>query len=305
MTLNHVLSAVRELILDQETTSDTFDHRRTEFAKRFPQLEQKEIDDLAAIAPERMQVYTELIYNGELSMLRWVYPITFAVLTRLKQLEGEPSLERQYFFGIVRELHRFRAWRSDSSRLLAGNFQDFMIESKPDLQQAWPGLLDIIDYEKTAVDVFYAPDVPHREMTLSQLEAFSVGELLDLPVFMPGFVALRKFQYDVLPLGVQWRDEGKIPGHLPGRSDNQAVCGRDVETLMPRWLAVDKAAHHALRQLSSAESLTLNDVAGVYLEAQTWPEDQTEEIQFQRFFQALVEWISAGVICVKHGLVSC
>ncbi len=201
MTLKYLLSAVRELILDKEATPGSLENRQAEFAERFPYLDKTELDDLAAIKPDSMRVYNELIYNGELSMLRWIYPITFAVMARLKKISGDDQEERKYFNGIVRELHQFRAWRSDSSRLLAVNFQYFMVETKPYLRQEWPGLLDIIEYEKTAVDVFYAIDVARRDTTLAQMSALSVGELMDLPVFIPAMVARRKFTYDVLPLG--------------------------------------------------------------------------------------------------------
>ncbi len=300
MTLNHLLSAVRELLLDEETKAEAIDNRRAEIAKRFPQLEKTEVDDLATIAPERMRVYTELIYNGEVSMLRWVYPVTFAVLSRLMKIEDDANARRTFFFDLIRKLHRFRAWGSDSSRLLAANFQDFFIETKPDLQKSWPGLLDIIDYEKTSVDVFYALDVPHRAMAVTQLSTLSVGELLDLPVFVPACVAMRKFQHDVMQLGAQWRDEDKLPDHLPSRSENLAVCGRDVQSLMPKWLTMDGAAYDTICHVSSAGYMTLNGVAAIYLQKQSWPDEQTEEIQFRRFFQELVTWFSAGVICVKN-----
>lgn len=288
MPLNHILSAVRQLILD-ESTPDISERGRCQYlAERFPDLTESEVNDLAEIPPDRMGVYTRLIFNGERTMLKWVYPVTFAALHRIDADVDE--------FNLMRDLHRHRPWTSQSSRELADIFQDYVVHRRLDWQSACPALLDLIESEKTSLQVFYALDFPHNPIDIAQWNRFSVGELLEQPVIIPPYIALRTFACDIVEFTRRYRREDSLPDDWPAMTTTHAVCSRDPETLMPRWLTLSDPAFCALSAITPATPTLANDLAQHYIEAATPELRADEQALFQSFFTFLSQASGIGAI---------
>ena len=134
---------MRVLILDGSALPIEPRQRRARLAEQFPRLSASEVDDLAEVPPDRLAVYTDLVFAGERAALRWAFPISFAVIAALTPTSptcGGDDWE------LMRDLHRFRPWRSASSRELAQLFQAYLIEKRAGLIERWSGLAELVDY---------------------------------------------------------------------------------------------------------------------------------------------------------------
>lgn len=302
MALADVLSAVRQLILDNQRPPIDPAPRKTWLAERFPGLSPTELDDLAAVPPERLEVYTDLIFAGERATLQWVYPMTFAVLHRLRgQEEGDANLAD---FDLIRSLHEYRPWSSQSTRELAACFQDFLTECRPQWTNAWSGLPDLVDFERTDLEVFYAQDIAHQPITnemLAQFTQMSVEELMQVKVMRPSFAVIREYTHDVIALAEHWHAEEGLPASLPTvspPSDScRVACGRPVDTLLTRWIRLTPAGHAALSALVPNQPTSLNDVAATYLSAEQAASPCADDAQrFADFFRHFRDWLWGGLL---------
>ncbi|HKQ46573.1 MAG TPA: hypothetical protein VJZ71_00715 [Phycisphaerae bacterium] len=291
MALADFLSAMRVLILDGPALPEAAAERRRSLAERFPRLSQMEIDDLATLPPDRLQVYSDLVFGGERSMLRWAFPMTFAAI---QAIDPSTDLAR-----LVRDLHHHRTWHSASSRELARIFQAYLIEDRRDLIERWPGLADLADYERTDLEVFYAADVPYAPWNSdeeSRLRALSVEALLNQRVFRPTYAAVREFSVDVLVIVDQWRASQSLPTPLPPPTKGSAACGRAPANLMPAWVRLTPAGLAALSAVNPDVPTCLNDLAGRYVESVAVSPSLSEERIFADFYADLTRWLSAGVL---------
>lgn len=296
MALADVLSAVRELVLNTPPLTGERDVRRLALSKRFPKLDQQELDDLASIPPKRLEIYTNLIFAGEREMLRWAYPKSLKVIDRMLQDEGDERMASELEFELARELHRFKPWASQSVRELAANFQDFVNETHRDWLSTWPGLKDLVDFERIEVEVFYALDFSGNPLVIEKLSTLSVGDLMTVTVARPPYVALRAYDYDVLDVLRYYRENESLPDPLPSASPSVVVCGRNPDTLMPHWLALETAAHHTLDGLAPEQTYTINDLAQSFLESSTPNTFPDEQAAFASFFEHLAKWATAGIL---------
>jgi hypothetical protein len=291
--LARMLSAMRELILDGPLPSGELALRRETLAGRFPDLDRTEIDDLAAIPPDRIRVYTRLIFNGERATLRWAFPMSLAAIHRLLAITEDAGAAD---FELVRDLHRHRPWHSTSHRELAANFQDYTAHDRADLRARWSGLLDLVDYERTEVDIFYAADVPHAACEVERLAALTVGELMAVPVVRPPYSALRSFGFDVPALAARWRRDQTLPDPLPPPVQTLAAAGRSPSALEPAWVCLSPAMHAALQRIESGGTARVNEVATAFLDAPPVGRSTDEAQVFARFFDELRRCFSGGVL---------
>lgn len=291
MALADFLSAMRVLILDGPTLPIELPERRADLARRFTRLSSSEIDDLAALPPERLQVYSDLVFAGERSTLRWIFPLTFAAIHAM-----EPAADD---LGLARELHRHRPWQSASTRELAGHFQSYILEQRGDLTRKWGGLADLVDFERVDLEVFYAADVPHTPWNgaeESRFRGLSVEALMNQKVLMPPYAVLRAFKYDVLGVADHWRAHQTFPSPLPPPVASLVACGRSPENQMPAWVRLTTAGHHSLNGVGSKDPITINEIAGLFLEASATSSDLGQERLFADFYADLVRWLSAGIL---------
>ncbi|HMQ14546.1 MAG TPA: hypothetical protein PKC49_01105 [Phycisphaerae bacterium] len=306
MALAGVLSAIRQLVLDGPPPGGDPAQRRADLAQRFPNLAPRELDDLAAIPPERIRVYTRLVFAGECSLLEWACPLSLAAMHALARQAGDGRSPRELGLELVHRMHAHRPWRTPSVRELVANFQAFVREQRADLLTRWSGLTDLVDFERTETEVFYAPDAPLAPVSAAQLQqmaALSVGELLERRVTRPGYAALRCYGFDVAAFAAQHRGVRPLPpAPWPPSRPWSAACGRAAETGAPTWVMLNGPAEWAaLSACGDDARLSLNDMAAAFLNALSEEADRgarpIDEAQaFERFFALLARCFDAGVL---------
>lgn len=297
MALADFLSAFRSLILDKGPLADSVDARRAELAGRFPRLGPREINDLAEIEPGRIKVYTDLIFAGERATLQWVYPRSSAIISDLLHQRDSSKARSLHLFHLVRALHESQPWESPSQRQLASNFQNFIVQTRRDLLTAWPPLADLMTYERTELDIFYAEDIPHLPFLPADFESLTnmtVEQLMGIELFRPPYAAVLHFDYDILNLVAHWDDVSAPPPSIAIDQPCNAACGRDINSLMPHWTRLGRGGHAALFQAPANKSFTVEDLAVFYIEAEADPRSEAE--QFADFFSQLIGWLRAGIL---------
>ncbi|OWY73008.1 hypothetical protein B7486_01285 [cyanobacterium TDX16] len=299
MALSDFLSAIRELILDDGLADLSVEDRRTSLEARFTRLSADQLDDLASIPPGRLQTYTDLIFAGERSTLEWVFPVSFEVIHRIRAAGGDDRPPRLADFEMVRALHRFRPWKSSSQRRLAADFADFIRVERTDWLEVWGGLEELVEFERSELDVFYAEDVAHERFTpqvAESLVALSVEELMMRRIVLPAYVVVRRFQYDIASMVHRYRKDGTISDPLPAPTLNRAACGRAPESLMARWVNLAAVEFDCLRRLPRDRGIEINDFAAVYLELRAGEEVPDEKAAFAEFFEVLLRLLGSGVL---------
>lgn len=291
MALADFLSAMRVLILDGPVLPIEPNKRRAGLSERFPRLDPREIDDLAALPPERLAVYSDLVYAGERGALRWAFPMTFAAIDRI-----DPSSDH---LQIVRDLHRYRPWRSASTRELAGIFHSYLLECRRGWMENWPGLAALMDYERSDLEIFYALDVPSAPWNGEEelrLRSRSVEDLMMQRVYRPPHAVVKRFDCDILALADYWRAHLALPSSLPPIQTCHAASGRSPENFMPAWVRLSNAGHRALTHAALDQPTPINAIATAYLEAIASSSNVDEERLFGDFYHELVCWLSAGIL---------
>ncbi|MBW7905073.1 MAG: hypothetical protein LC135_06495 [Phycisphaerae bacterium] len=306
MALAGVLSAIRQLVLDGPPPGGDAVQRRADLAQRFPGLAPRELDDLAAIPPERIRVYTRLVFAGECSLLEWACPLSLAAMHALAREAGDRRSPRELGLELVHRMHAHRPWRSPSVRELVANFQAFVRERCADPLARWSGLADLVDFERTETEVFYAADTPLAPVSaaqLGQMTAMSVGELLECRVARPAYVALRRYGFDVAAFAEQYRGVRPLPSAPdPPSRPWLAACGRAAESGAPTWMTMNGPAEWAaLSACGDDAPVSLNDVAAAFLNemiagAQAGASPIDEARAFEQFFALLARCFDAGVL---------
>jgi|CXWL01.1.fsa_nt_gi hypothetical protein len=297
MPLPDFLSAIRELILDDGLPPGQPDQRRSELGRRFPKLSASELDDLVAVPPQRLAVYTDLVFAGQRGTLLWIFPATFAVMHKLEGLAEESPEARQYDFELTRALHRFRSWKDSSTRSLARDFESFILAEHGRLINQWPGLADLVRFEKIELEVFYAPDETIPRTRVDQLESLtrlSVEALMLVRVIRPGHAAMHEFACDVLSLIETLRRDGELPDLSSLPRGLTTICGRSITSLSPQWIRLDAASKAAIGSIGLQSPTPLNDLAQAYVTALPADARRTDQAAFQSFFTQLTRWLSAG-----------
>ena len=296
MALNHFLSAMRTLILDEAPPTGSQDERLAALRTRFADLSDAEIRDLAAIPPKRIQVYTDLVFAGERELLRWVYPVTFAVLHGIWEARDDDPSFGEADFELVRAVHRYRAWPIGSTRLLAKNMADYIAAERGEWLVAWGGLPSLMDCEQVELAVFYAMDSEFAPLDVDGLINVSVEDLMAMNVVMPSYAAVRDFTHDVLGLMTHWRQHDALPDGLPDRTETMCACGRNPQTLVADWVRLSPAGRAALRTLESDKPTPVEVMAGAFVEASDDADREDERAMFESFFTLLGACATAGVL---------
>lgn len=302
MALSDFLSAIRELILDEGLADSSAEERRASLEARFTRLSGEQLDDLASIPPKRLLTYTDLIFAGERSTLEWVFPVSFEVIHRIRAAGGDDRPPRLADFEMVRDLHRFRPWGSSSQRRLAADFADFIRAERADWLGVWGGLEELVAFERSELDVFYAEDVAHERFTpqvAESLVAMSVEELMMCRVVLPAYVVVRSFQYDILNMVHRYRKDGTISDPLPAPTLCRAACGRAPESLMTRWVDLAAVEFDCLLRLPRDRGIEINDFASGYLALRAGDELRDEKAAFAEFFGVLLRLLGSGMLLLS------
>ncbi|RME39782.1 MAG: hypothetical protein D6788_04725 [Planctomycetota bacterium] len=297
MPLPDVLSAIRVLVLDDPPLAEDPQAREAELARRFPNLTPQERADLAAVPPERLRVYTNLIFAGMREMVRWAYPLSLGVIVEVIRAEGDDRPEGEIAFDLMRELHRFRPWRHPSTRELAAHFRDFIETHNPQWLRARPMLASLLDFEQVEVDVFYAEDAPGEPFRLDEITSLSVEAFMGLEVMRPLYVVLREYPFDVPAWARDRRREEDLAVEEPPPDKGWFACGRDPDSLMPHWVRLENPAERAAIQSVGASGRdTVQRMAEAYLASRGVDAEADPQAAFVDFFERFARWAQAGVV---------
>ena len=288
MPLAGVLSAMRELLLDQFEAPNDFVGRCAAFATRFPSLSSEEVEDLAKMPSEKLAIYSQTVFAGERSTLRNHFPLCFALIRQAlgDQFDG---------LKLVRELHAKRPWRSYLTRGLTHNFAEYLAQDRPDLLADVPYLAEVARLEMRQLDAARAPEPECGELVRpSDIASLSVEELMLKRWVLAPSVQLDQFEYDVISYRIEFFERDRaLPVEAPKQVPLLAVAGRNRRSVV-RWHCVEPgefgfiaAALEHPRQPFSSE-----DLAAAYIE----DIEGDERELFARFITELSVLIEHGVV---------
>ncbi len=296
MSLASVLSAVREIMLDELPLPESAEARLQFFEQRFPGLSPEEREDLSKIRPEGFRTYTGTIFSGERSVLRNLFPITFAELARAyAQHFGEP-LDT---FELAKDLHRKHPWKGNATVGLTTKFVEYLTIDRTDLKNLVPWLSDLSELEQLSVFISRSPDeaCDSREgIHLTTLQSLSVGELLEISFAIPSAVVFKRFSWDVLTLrDYYYANDRALSSSLP-RACTLPAIGARTRTLNVRWEVVPDALFSHLSLLPRASEFPLAKLAECYASGTS---EQDEMRVFQEFFTQLIRLETIGAVVIK------
>ena len=298
MSLSGVLSAVRQLILDEAKLPATLKERELFIGANYLNLTPEEVQDLASIEPSKIAVYTGTIFAGERSTLKSHFPLTFALLARGYKKSRGGAIDS---LALVKELHRSRPWKGSATAALAANFVEFLRYDRPDLIECAPECVDCARLEELSLQILRAPNdsLSARDtMSLSQLGEVTVSELLVREVFIPSATRLEKFSTDVLELRRAYYANDRELGDITVHARTVFAAGGRTKELTARWVEIPAGLFTVLSQTDLTDWLPLEDLAVGATE--DLPTEMPDTEKFEFFLKTLTALLDAGVIVLPH-----
>lgn len=289
MALAGVLSAVRQLVLDGIELPPDRSGRHELYARRFTDLSDEEIEDLAKIEPSRLSLYTRSIFSAEGRMLRSYFPFTLGLLTRCSEEELSPA-------EVARRVHGVAPWRGLHSPSLGVCFGQYIARHRADLLAREPAIEDVYRFEQAALEIRKAPneEIPPQEQgVLARYASSSVDDLLALEVFVPSLTLVLSLSFDVRGGRGEFLKTGRI-GAIAIHS-HTIVGGRPTD-YGAEWCEVPKAFGDRVKH-HRGSTLTVALLAEAFLEEASYTSDVES---FQAFFRVLEECIGCGALCALH-----
>lgn len=292
MSLPEMLSALRQLILDDIPVIDPMDDRILDYQKRFPKLSTLEIEDLAKMPRDRLNLYTTSIFSSQSKMLERNLPFTFAVLNRgWKKMTGK-SLNT---FGFVRKVHSRFPWKSTDAWIVAQNVTEYLAKFEPDLIREEPALVDIARLETLTWEMRKSlNDKPlPTQVEVDAIPALSVEELLALRVHISNSFGSLETDFNVAPSrrAFMWAEQETI-SEITERKVFQ-VGGRS-KVFVVLWEEVSKSLYKVFEDFRGREDLHVSNLAEGFLS--DLPEGTPDEESLIKFVQLLARLMELGVL---------
>ena len=299
MALPDFLTAFSRIVL--ETRADwpaDAPTRERRMRAIFPDLGPDELARLAAMPPERLEVYRHTIYSGIRSQLLAAIPASLAALDQASRETGRDGFD---LYAELPKLQRLTPWPNHSTRRLLRGFQTYLAVQYPDDLLRFPCIADLVEMECTATEVFLAPDPAHRPLDPDTLRAWvtrSVGELLEAPAFLPPHAALRRFTCDAPALRDAWRRDQRWPSPWPPPEEAHYAAGRHHLSLAVRWTRLTPPQADTLAALALVGPFTLGQLADACAERDpaVWGDPSEPEQAFQRYFAWALSLFENGVL---------
>ena len=288
MPLAGMLSAMRELLLDQVEAPKDLKGRCAVFASRFPSLTPEEIEDLAKMPGEKLAIYTQTVFAGERSTLRNHFPVTFALLRRAlgENFDG---------MKLVRQLHAARPWKSYLTKGLASNFAEYLAHDRPDLVDAVPYLPEVARLEMLQLDAARAPDPePESFVSPSALNTLSVEDLMLKQWLLAPSAQIAEFSFDVISFRTKFYEADRaLPDEPPVAAETLAVGARNRRCAV-RWKRIERGEFEFFRSALEARSTPFSseDLAVAYIE----DKEGDERELFAQFLEELSKLLENGVL---------
>lgn len=293
MALQHVLSAMRTLILDTETIPADVSARTVAYQNWFPELSAHETEDLAKIQPEKLKIYTATIFTGEAKIVRNHFKMCTAILE-----SAWPAVYNQAFRPglFARKVHSLRPWQSYETQAFVNTVRDVLCQDLPGLLEHTPALADLARLEALVVEIKRHPDEALRDGRLGMQEVFAstVEDLLALNVHVPGSHRFAAFDFDVVSSFQRFHGNDRKLAVPETASKTYAIGYRSAGN-QARWHVISESFYAAL---ATHAVVSLSEIAGQFVAA--YP-DTAEADLFALFIEELRALLErqAIVLCKK------
>ena len=295
MGLAEVLSTVKELVLSPGQLIGDVVERERYLKNAYPSLGPEEAKDLAAIAPERLAIYTQSIFTAEASLLERYFPVTTS--ETLRTLRGHQQNADLTVYGLAILVHSVSPWRGIHSPSFGESLIDF-ISKYPLLQGSSAGALtEIANLELATLKIRKAPNSKHTPCSkeaIEELSSLMVGDLLLRRFSVPSLVEGLRCEWDIgkfRELVLAGEDSPKLnrleKAHclLAGRATDYGV----------QWVAVGSSIYESLLKRRGGLGQPLEDLAEIFI-AEASVETKREEELFTEFLSMVVSLLSVGVL---------
>lgn len=296
MALPAVLSAIREIILNEPELPRVEGERRLKIRAIFPQLTAEEADDLARINPDGFTVYTSSIFSGERNLLFRNFPMTIEYLRRNWKVISQGDFD---ILSLTKAVHRKYPWKSSSPVELCRNFKLFIKSELGEIVTAAPFIPDVAKLELMLRIVRRSPDneiMPTESLQAEELARLTVGEVLSRSFIIPTFVELSTFSYDAVAARSEYLSQGKFtPETVSERVNYQALSrNRDCDL---KWCELPRPIFLFLSKSPRAQKIPLSDLAEEFISTSAAAED--EQAAFREFIGLVANSINSGVMIIQ------
>lgn len=141
----------------------------------------------ATVAPQRIQIYVDLLFNNLQDFLSTTFPVTYSILNKTEWL------------GLVRAFYAEHTCQTPYFREIAGECVQWLSQRQPPLQlcQRYPFLIELMHYEW--VEIALLSDPSEINNTLIEQQA----DLLHKPLVLNPVLLLQAYQYPVQRISPQ------------------------------------------------------------------------------------------------------
>jgi hypothetical protein len=300
MALAQFLSAVRVLIMDTEDLPNERSTRAALYRKLFPELSAEEIEDLSAVPPEKLGLYTSTIFHGERGMISNHFPCTLSMMKRSwEEAFGEPL----HLYSFIREMHQAFPWKSNRTVDFAANFLQYLSSKKLSALLALESaLLAMATLENSKLLIKRYPDEPvssKDSLPKNEIAQMTVEELLKLHCVIPKSARLSSYEYDVVSTSHYFHTHNRsLPKHIEHRRVS-AAGGRNRK-LRPGFTELPEAICNILQDHPRATPFALEGLAEQFVT--TAPPATSEEEVFSKFLSLILDLSDCGALVTMKTL---
>lgn len=298
MALPAVLSAMREIILDEPKLPADAGERRALYSHIFPNLTSDELEDLSKIAPQGFQVYSNSIYVGEKNLIANNFPISIAVLkNHWSTITSQPFS----LLSFMKELHKSKPWRSTTTMALCRNFSDYLHEAYPTLFESAPYLSDLLHLELCTRKIKKLPDdskPPRASLPAKLLTAVTVGDLMESQFSIPTPNTFCKFAHDVITAREAFINSGGVFPDSVEAVGTTAALSRN-ERGYARWSRLSDQLYTFFVSQPRLTTLPVESRAEIIVEEKGIGSD-SEEALLSLFLISLAVLVENGVILLHR-----
>lgn len=299
MALAGVLSAVRELILDDVAIPANQDERRTAYRERFSTLSADEIDDLAKMDPQRLGIYTTSVFSAESSILKNYFPCTMAIVEKhYEDAIGTPFDS----FRFCRAIHATFPWRGIHSDGLGRCFLNYLSSCCAGLLVKEPALLEMAALEQASLEIRKAPNGSYRAQPglMSEIIAtMTVDALLETPIIVPQLVHRLDCHFQVRYARSYFLSHDRTLPDCIAEGACSLVGGRPAD-YGSAWEEVPSSLADLIISLQSESDPAQRSISALASRFVECVPEAAESEVFNDFIKMLGTLVQAGVVVVLY-----
>jgi hypothetical protein len=288
--LAQTLSTLRELILDGVGLDIPKEERLEFFRKRFPKLEEEELQDFASIDPQKLRIYRNSIFEGEKKLLENLLPRTSKFLSDSLR-ESETPQEKPFSLrSLVMDIHELRPWKSFRTKDFLENFCSFLeCEGKEKLPHCPAWLPALARLEQARYEIRKAPGDGAIPFPTESLQSLSVEQLLKKECSLHSPHRLLELPSDILRLWKELASE-----NLPQEASSELGFFLVFRTddLQVQVEALSNPMAIFLREKANGQEFSLGELA----ETLVRDREGSEESRFLYFLDQTIPLLQLGFL---------